>query len=325
MTHILRPPKLSPGDTIGIVSPCLPILPSFRDNYERGKQQLEAMGFKLKEGKTTKLQHWYSAGTPQQQAEDIIAMFADPEIKAIVASSGGHSAISVLGLLDYDIIRDNPKPFIGMSDMTCYHLALYAQTGLVGFHMDEVIFGLGINGTQASVEDSSKILTAYTDVLTKSTPIGVLPRLTEWKSWRGGTAEGILIGGNLNSITYQMGTPYFPRPEAFDDAILFWESVGQTKYTIMRSLYQLKYAGILDRISGMCIGTITDVPPVSDAELTEPDIEEIVLDLTKGYNFPIMAGMDFGHYTPNIPMPIGVKARVDTQTLELLLLESAVR
>ena len=321
---LLKPPKLSPGDTIGVVSPCLPVLPSFRDNYERGKQQLRDMGFQLKEGKTIGLQHWYSAGTPQEQAGDINAMFADPEVKAIVATSGGHSAISVLELLDYDLIRQHPKPFIGMSDMTCYHLALYAQTGLVGFHMDEVIFGLGMNGSQVVAETNATITKAYINVLTKDTPIGTLPHLTKWDAWREGQAVGHLIGGNLNSMTYQMGTPYFPKPEMFDGAILFWESVGQPKYNILRSLYQLKYYGALERISGMCIGTITDVPPVSDKELTEPSVKDIVLDITKEYDFPVMAGMDFGHYTPNIPMPIGIRAKFDTAKLELRLLEGAV-
>lgn len=321
---LLKPPKLQPGDTIGIVAPCLPVLPSFRDNYERGKRMLEAMGFKLKEGKTIGLQHWYSAGTPQQQAADIHAMFADPEVKAVIAASGGHSAISVLEHLDYDLIRKHPKPFIGMSDMSCYHLALYAQTGLVGFHMDEVTWGIGWNWAKDEFAGAGAIKQAYVDVLTHSEPLGPLPPSATGESWRDGKAEGQLLGGNINSISQLMGTPYLPPAQAFDGAILFWEAVGCAKYDLARCLYQLKYYGALQRISGMLVGTITDVPASSDPAIDEPEIKDIVLEITKDYTFPIMAGLDFGHYTPNIPMPLGIRARFDTATLQLALTESAV-
>lgn len=280
------------------------------------------MGFELKEGKTiTATPHWYASATPKQQAADINAMFADAEVKAIISAVGGHSAIAVLPHLDYKLIRKQPKPFIGMSDMTCYHLAIYAQTGMVGFHMDELIFGLGKGAEDYSKHPEFK--NEYFDVLTSGKPLGLLPHATSWESWRDGTASGVLIGGNLNSMTYQMGTPYFPKPKAFDGAILFWESVGQTKYNIMRSLCQLKYYGVFERISGMLIGTVSDVPLVSDKEIFEPNLGDIVLDVTKEYNFPIMAGVDFGHHAINLPMPIGVKASFNSGKLELKLMESA--
>jgi muramoyltetrapeptide carboxypeptidase len=320
----MKPPKLRSGDTIGIIAPCLPVLSSFRENYERGKRVIEAMGFKIKEGKTVSLQHWYSAGTPKQQAADINAMFADPEVKAVIAASGGHSAISVLELLDYELIRKHPKPFIGMSDMTGYHLALYTQTGLVGFHMDEVIWGIGWNWSKEESKHADNVKQMYVDALTKDQPLGVIPHITPWESWRDGVAEGKLIGGNLNSMTYQMGTPYFPKPEAFDGALLFWESVGQPKYAIMQSLYQLKYYRILERVSGMLIGTISDIPPLADKEVTEPDIKDIVLEVTKSYDFPIMANMDFGHYTMNVPMPIGVNGYMDAGIRKFMLTEGTV-
>jgi muramoyltetrapeptide carboxypeptidase len=323
----IGPPKLQQGDTIGIIAPCLPILASFRDNYERGKAELESMGFNIKEGVTinqTK-SHWYASATPKQQADDINSMFANPNIKAIVSAVGGHSAITVLQYLDYDLIRQNPKPFIGMSDMTCYHLAIYAKTGMVGFHMDEVTFGLGSDRPGDRINDYPDAKKAYFDVLTQTEPLGLLPHTIAKprESWRDGIAEGVLIGGNLNSMTYQMGTPYFPKVEDFDGAILFWESVGESKYNIMKSLHQLKYYGVLERISGMLIGTITDVSPSDDQEIIEPELRDIVLEVTKDFNFPIMAGISFGHYTVNIPMPLGIKARFDTDNLSLSLEEAA--
>jgi muramoyltetrapeptide carboxypeptidase len=281
------------------------------------------MGFKLKEGKTVGLQHWFGAGTPEQQAIDINDMFADTEVKAIIATSGGNSAISVLEHLNYDLIKKHPKPFIGMSDMTVYHLALYTKVGLVGFHMDDVIFGLGGNRPGFTFDDTPKLSQAYVTALTSNKPLGALPHNNTWEVWRKGVAEGRLIGGNLNAIGRQMGTPYFPKVSHFDGAILFWESVGQPVYQIARSLYQLKYAGILERISGMAIGTITDIPP-TNAEMDEPSAKEAVLEITKAYDFPIMANLDFGHYTVNLPMPVGVLAKIDTKESNLHLLESTV-
>jgi muramoyltetrapeptide carboxypeptidase len=321
--NTLKPPKLNTGDTIGIVAPCLPVLSSFRKDYERGKQMLTNMGFKLKEGKTiTATPHRYASATPEEQAADINAMFADPKVKAIISAVGGHSAITVLPHLDYDLIRKRPKPFIGMSNMTVYHLAIYTQTGMVGFHMDEVTFGLGVGADKYAQYPEFK--QAYMDVLTLDKPLGVLPHVADWKSWRDGTASGCLIGGNLSSISHQIGTPYFPKPEDFDGAILFWEAIGQSKADIMQVLHQLKYYGVLEQISGMLIGTVTDIPSSEDKEINEPELRDIVLDVTKEYEFPIMAGVDFGHYTINLPMPIGIKASFDTSKLELSLKEGAV-
>ena len=123
--NIKKPPKLNMGDTIGIVASSLPVLPSFKENYERGKKMIDDLGFKIKEGKTIGKVRWWMSGTPKEVAEDINSMFAEKKVKAIMAHTGGYSAISVLEYLDYKLITNNPKPFIGMSDMTIYHLAIF--------------------------------------------------------------------------------------------------------------------------------------------------------------------------------------------------------
>jgi muramoyltetrapeptide carboxypeptidase len=325
MMKVNKPPKLNSGDTVGIVSPCLPLLPSFQEHYERGKQTLLDMGFKLKEGKTIHSSaHFYAADTPRNQAADISAMFADSEIKAIIATSGGHSAATVLPLLDYDLIRQHPKPFIGMSDMTCYHLAIYAQTGMVGFHMDELVFGIGWNWNRDKYKDQERVKQAFKDILTSNQPLGALSHIAPWESWRDGSASGRLIGGTLPLMTYSVGTPYFPDISAFDGAILFWEVTGRPIHEVQRMLCQLKYAGAFERISGMLIGTLTEIPPLGQDGIVEPDAKTMVLELLSEYDFPIMAGMDFGHYTMNLPMPIGVNASFDTAILQLRLEEGAV-
>lgn len=306
---ILKPQKLDLGDTIGIVASSLPVLPSFKENYEKGKSGIQELGFKIKEGNTIGKTRCWMAGTPKEVAQDINSMFADKNIKAIMAQTGGYSAISVLEYLDYELITKNPKPFIGMSDMTTYHLAIFAKTGLVGFHMDDV---LHFNKE------------FFLKFLTKTEAPGIIKPISEWEEWKKGKAKGSLIGGILQLVAAQSGTSYFPGLEDFNGAILFWEDVGQELHMIARNLYRLKYYGILDRISGMLIGKIKYIKPMKDKEVVEPTAKEMTLEILKDYKFPIMANLDFGHFTVNIPMPIGIKVSFDTQKKQLNFLESAV-
>ncbi len=321
---IIKPQRLNKGDTIGIVASSLPVLPSFRENYERGKKLIEDMGFKIKEGKTIGKTRWWMAGTPKEVAEDINSMFADKNIKAIMAQTGGYSAISVLEHLNYELITHNPKPFIGMSDMTAYHLAIFTKTGIVGFHMDDVTFGFG--GASGKDQDNSVALDKefFLKFLTKAEAPGIIRPLSDWEEWKKGKAEGHLIGGNAHLIVNLAGTEYISPKEDFAGAILFWEEVGEPLHNTARYLTQLKYLGILDKISGMLIGKIKYIKPAREKDVVEPTAKEMVLDILKDYDFPIMANLDFGHFTVNIPMPIGIKVSFDTSKKELNFLESAV-
>lgn len=307
---IVKPPKLNIGDTIGIVASSLPVLPSFKESYERGRKALTDLGFKIYEGKTIGKVRWWMAGTPKEVAEDINSMFADKNIRAIMAQTGGYSASAVLEYLDYKLITHHPKPFIGMSDVTNFHMAMLTKCGLVGWHMDDVIH---LNQQ------------FFLKFLTSLQPVGIIKPLTQWGEWRKGKAEGPLIGGNLHLLTNLIGTPYFPPKEAFEGAILFWEEVGEPLHNIARFLTHLKYAGVLDKISGMLIGKITYIKPPREKEVVAPDIKEMVLEILQDYDFPIMANLDFGHFTVNIPMPLGIKVVFDTSKKELNFLESAVR
>lgn len=322
--NILKPQKLNIGDTIGIVASSLPVFPSFKEQYERGKKLITEMGFKIKEGKTIGKQRWWMSGTSQEVAEDINAMFADHKVKAIMAQTGGYSAISVIEHLNYDLIAQNPKPFIGMSDMTIYHLAIFAKTGMVGFHMDDVTFGFGRELKQGQENWPQLDAAFFLKFLTSTQAPGIIKPLTEWESWKEGKAEGPLMGGILERISALSGTKYFPNLELFDGAILFWEEVGRDLSEIYQYLYQLKNAGILEKLNGMLIGKIKYLKPMREQDLVAPNVKDVILDVLKDYDFPIMANMDFGHFTVNIPMPIGIKVSFDTTIKELNFLESAV-
>lgn len=321
---IIKPPKLNIGDTIGIVASSLPVLPSFKENYERGKKVIQDLDFKIYEGKTIGKTHWWAAGTPQEVARDINSMFADKQIKAIMAQTGGYSAISVLEHLDYELIKKNPKPFIGMSDMTAYHLAIFTKVGMVGFHMDDVTFGLGHQWKKDEGHLAQFDKEVFIKFLTKTEPAGVIKPLTEWEEWKRGRASGHLIGGILEHSRILSGTEYYPKIEDFEGAIFFWEEVGVTLHHIATTLYKLKYLGIFERIAGMLVGKIKYIKPMREEEIVEPSLKEMVLEILEDYRFPVMANMDFGHFTVNIPMPLGIKVFFDTSKKELKFLESAV-
>jgi len=321
---VLKPLKLHLGDTIGIVASSLPVLPEFKDQYERGKKVIQDLGFKIKEGKTISKQRWWMAGTPKEVADDINSMFANKKVKAIMAQTGGYSAISVLEHLDYKLIAGNPKPFIGMSDATAYNLAFFTKVKMVGFHMDDVSFGFGRNIKEGQENWPRLDQEFFLKFLTKTEAPGVIKPISEWEEWKKGKARGHLIGGILEHTRILSGTEYFPKKEDFEGAVFFWEEVGVTLHHIATTLYKLKYLGIFDRISGMLIGKIKYIKPMREKEIVVPDVKEMILDILKDYDFPIMANLDFGHFTVNIPMPIGIKVSFDTSKKELNFLESAV-
>jgi len=319
---ILKPPCLKHGSTLGLVGSSLPLLPSWEADYEVGKQTLQSYGFRIKEGRTIRLRRWWSAGTAMEQATDINAMFADPDVDGIVCLTGGFSAIQVIDKLDYELIRNSPKPFIGMSDNTTYHIAMYTQCGLIGFHGNNVVEGFGEYYRQAPHAHRKLIDDVYKRLLMGPSPLGRLPNLTEWECWRGGVATGRLVGGVLRRLVGLAGTKYFPPVSEFDGAILFWEEIGETLYDITINLTKLKHLGILERISGMIIGKLTWVNQYFD-EVKHPTPREAVLDVLADYRFPILAEVDFGHNQTMLPLPIGITASIDSENKRFELIESA--
>lgn len=320
---IHKPHRLRQGSVIGVVAPSLPVLDSHREGYARGKQVLEEWGYQVKEGRTINLRRWWSAGTPAERAADLNAMFADPDVDAIIAHTGGFSAIAVLDQLDYDLIRRHPKPFLGISDITIYHLAFFVRCGLIGFHAGGLSNELGTFLSELPPAQQDYVADVYRALLRGPEPLGELQPLTSWSCWRPGKAKGMLIGGCLKRFTALIGSPYFPPLDAFDGAILFWEEIGETLYDITLNLHKLRLLGVLDRIAGMIVGKLTWVNEFFP-EIVHPSPRDAVLDVLGTWDFPILAEVDFGHRCVNLPMPIGVQAGIDATACRLSLLEGAV-
>ncbi len=316
---LLKPSKLEVGDTIGVVAPSHPVLP-FQNMYNRGAENLKRLGFKVKEGKTVRLQHrGYMAGTDIQRADDINSMFADKEVKAIICALGGQVAIRTLRYLDFDIIKANPKIFSGMSDITTFHVAFLAKTGLVGLHQTDVVFGFGAD---MDTKEAKYEMDLFFKVTRTAEPLGLLPAFTRWEAWREGKAKGRLFGGNIPSLQALLATPYFPKLN--QDIIFFWEAMAQPLDHIDQRLVQFREAGLFERTKGMLVGKIRGEEAKVTKDITR-EVKNVVLDVTREFDFPIIAGMDFGHFTPNVPLPMWLKASMDTEGTRVWINEPYVK
>jgi muramoyltetrapeptide carboxypeptidase len=325
--RLLKPPRLNEGDTIGVIAPSHPVSPHYQNMYDQGIGNLRAFGFKVKEGKTVKLTHMgYMAGTDRQRAEDMNEMFNDEEVKAIICALGGSVAIRTLRYLDYDLIKRRPKIFSGMSNITTFHIAFLAKTGLTGLHQTDVVFGFGADMKSKEAKYETELFFRITK---NAQPVGLLPAFTKWEVWREGEAEGRLFGGSINSAETLLGTPYYPK---LNEKIIFsWESIGQPLDELDAKLVHFRESGLFDQTKGMLIGKFRSEVPDSSSKSgcriieRTSEIKELVLDVAGEYDFPIISGMDFGHYTPNLPLPMGLKARMDTQDASVWIDESYVR
>jgi muramoyltetrapeptide carboxypeptidase len=323
MTTILRPRALRPGDTVAVAA-----LSSGMDDVDgpaldAGVEAIRQMGFNVHISPLVEAgrQWWWSAARPSEIADELNRLLRDPDVRAIFVIAGGRTAMSYLDLIDYEAVRRDPKPLIGFSDIDVLHLALHSQTGLVSVHGDLVLEGFA-HRNEASDSDRQGLHEAYLQVLTSSDAPGGLPAIGQWERWRSGRAQGRLVGALLNRLILIQATPYALDADRFDGAILFWEELATSYAAIWNGLHALRYAGVLDRIAGMVVGTAVDVSPTEGGPET---LRDVVLDVLGDRDIPVLGNVDIGHNPPNIPLPLGVRAEMDADALTIALLEPAVR
>jgi muramoyltetrapeptide carboxypeptidase len=314
---LVRPHRLRPGDTIGLINPSGAV-------YERGPYddtygRLAALGFRVKEGAHLRARYGHMAGTAQQRADDLHAMFRDPEVAGILAMTGGSGANRVLPLLDFDLIAQHPKFLGGFSDLTALITAVHLRTGLVTFHSP-----LGRSEWNAfSVEHFRAVVMDAQDHTLRNAPVtgdDLVPQDGRITTLNGGTAQGPLIGGNLAVLTSLAGTPFWP---SFDGAILFLEDVNEYVYRIDRMLSTLMLSGALGQVAGVVLGGFTDCKP-SEGSFGSLTLDEVFDDYFGGLGVPVYRGAQFGHIKRKFTLPLGVQAEIDADAGTLRLLESAV-
>ncbi len=283
---------LKPGDKVGIISPS-----SFLPNHEcieLGLDYLKSLGFKVVIGKHVYSKYRYAAGTPQEQAEDIMSFYQDPSIKAIFTSSAGFGSQKVLPFLDYEIIKNNPKPLFGFSDTTALQLAIYAKTKNITYSGFLLKYDFKFGTIDSLVEKCLKTHLA-----------GERLKAQGGETVIGGKTQGILVGGCLSLFRNLCGTQYYPD---LTDAILLIEDEYEKSYKIDLMLEQIKNCPNFDKIKGIVFGQFSEIE-VSIPE--DGDIDENIRYFAESLNIPIIKNFPFGHFPSRYILPIGAKVNFD--------------
>lgn len=334
----MRPPRLREGDAVGVISPSWGGGAAYPHRVERGTAYLESLGFRVKIAPHAMNSAGYVSDTPENRVADIHAMFRDPEVKAIFVTIGGDHSCHLLPLLDWGLIRAHPKIFVGWSDAHVLSVAIWQTTGLVTFNGPAIMTEIADYPTMP--EYSERYMLA---VLCAPEPPGVVEpsdwwteefldwdekedltrarsrqRSDGWTWLKGGSAEGVLVGGCLETMQHLRGTSYWPR---WEGTVLFLETSEEKPdpERVDGILMDYENMGVFERIRGLLFGR----PMCYEPEERE-QLREVILERTSKYDFPIIADMDFGHTSPMLTLPVGCRAVVDVDRERFEIVEPAV-
>jgi muramoyltetrapeptide carboxypeptidase len=314
--RIVKPKRLKVGDTLGLIAPAGPVSD---ETIEKAVRNLTDLGFKVKLGKNLRAQYGYLAGSDAQRLEDFHWAFSDKEVNAVWCIRGGYGATRVLPNVDFSIIKKNPKIFIGYSDITAYHTAIFQKTGLITFH------------GPVGASDYTDYTKPYVwDVLTKPTPQYILKNseenlnnpsnLFKLEVIKAGMAQGKLIGGNLTLLSAMCGTPFALK--SVKGKILFMEDIEERPYRVDRMLTQLMQSVDLSQAAGIALGIFEGCNPKEGEKSLS--LIECIKDRLGHLNMPIIYGLSIGHIKNQYTLPIGVEAVLNTEGGTITLMESAV-
>ncbi|MGC4105192.1 MAG: LD-carboxypeptidase [Thermomicrobiales bacterium] len=334
----IKPRALQPGDTIGIVSPAWFGGESFVPRARNGIRRLEALGFKVIVAPHAFHNRGHASETAERRADDINAMFANPDVAMLMATIGGTHACEVLPLLDWELIRRNPKIVMGYSDITALNVGSFAATGLC------TINGPYLMSDWAEYPQMPPISEEWAlRLLMRAEPPGAIPFSEEWTNefldwetgedrtrarrtqpnagWavvRAGTATGRLVGGCIESLDLLRGTRFWPDLEG---CILFLETAGDINSPVATDelLAGLDLMGVFDQIVGLLFAK-----PAAFSEVDWRRFDQLLAERAEGWDFPVIANMDFGHHSPNLAMPIGVQATMRTDPVQITIDEPVV-
>jgi muramoyltetrapeptide carboxypeptidase LdcA involved in peptidoglycan recycling len=346
---MIKPPKLCPGDQVAAVSLSWGGPGAFPIRYEVGKRQLQdEFGVRVVESPNALRDPGWLHGNPKARADDLMWAFSDSSIKAVFSTIGGEDSIRILPYLDLNVIRSNPKIFMGYSDTTISHFACY-RAGLGSFYGPAFMAGFAENGGMLPYMIESMRRTLFS-----SAPIGeISPNLDGWtnqrldwavpenqsckrelflaEGWRflqgRGIRRGHLLGGCFEVFDWLRGTDFFPSLEAWQDAILFLETSEEapSPTLVCYGLRALAALGVLRRLSGILFGRPGgfDLPVEKFAEYDRV-LMQVVSEEEGLTDLPIITHMDFGHTDPMFVLPYGLQAEIDCDACKFSILEGAV-
>ncbi|QIP15849.1 LD-carboxypeptidase [Spirosoma aureum] len=313
----IKPARIKAGDTVGLICPASPAYS--RETVQITIESLQALGLQTKVSSHFYDRYGYLAGRDADRAADLNAMFADPSVKMIMAMHGGWGCARLLPLIDYELIRQNPKILVGYSDITALLLAIYTKTGLITMHGP-----VGAVTWNAFTVDWLRQVLMDGQVVTFQNPSKKDDNLTQIKdrimTLRPGIAQGQLVGGNLTVLSHLLGSAYIPD---WKGKILFVEDTHEDIYSVDRMLTHLKLAGVLSQLTGFVFGKCSSCEPGSGGygSLT---FEDVLTDHIIPLNIPAFSGSMIGHITDKFTVPLGINAEIDAAKGTIRLLEHAV-
>jgi len=310
---ILKPKRLTPGDVIGIISPASS--PNDLSRINKSVEYLEKVGYRVEVGKNVGLVKGYLAGNDEQRLEDLHYMFKNKNIKAVFTLRGGYGSTRLLDKIDYTLIRNNPKIFVGYSDINALQMAFYTKCALITFA-----------GPMPAVDFYEEV-SPFTEelfwrIITTNKKIGRIENPNKEKIFtlNKGRAEGRLLGGNLSILISLLGTEYFPKMK---DSILYLEEINEPPYRIDRMFNQLRLAKIFKGIKGIILGRFVDCYETDDEKATLT-LNEVVLDYFGSMKIPVVYNFKHGHIKDNITLPYGIKCILNSSRSFLEIQENAV-
>jgi len=303
----MKPAALASGDTIAVIAPASS--PRSTEVYERGLSKLRERGYHILPLRDEIRPYGYLADTDDVRLAELNEAIRRPDIKAIFSVRGGYGTPRLLPGIDYEAARKNPKILVGYSDITALHWALYQKAGWRGLSGHLVVeWGAEEDALTPAAEK------LFWDLLSGHNPGAVIgPAGEVLKPFRKGTAEGVLLGGNLMLITCLLGTPYCPNLEG---AILFIEDVGEKPYSVDRMLMQLRLAGHLDKLGGVLIGGFTD----AEVPVNSLSFDDVFSHYFGNAPYPVATNLCYGHWTNKLCMPVGIQARLEVTESSAALL-----
>lgn len=303
---MIKPSALHTGGNIGVISPSKWAEPA---KLEQAGQVLEEAGYRLVWGKSTQAREHQFAGSSELRARDLEEMFVNPDVDAIFCARGGYGAFRVGDRLNYELIREHPKIFMGFSDITTLLLSITQKTRLITFH------GPMLHTFFKGLEPLSfREMVAVLSGEGQSVVLGDIPQVMVLRE---GKAKGELWGGNMYLGVARLGTP---AQLDIEDKVLFLEDVNEPYHKLETMFQQLRRSGKLDRITGLIVGEILDIP--EEETPFGRTVEDIILEACEGLDIPIVCGVPCGHgssiLTFPISLPVSLTASKEQVTLDFL-------
>ena len=315
-----KPPALLVGDTIAFCAPS-----GFLDSVRMrlAKTRLEEKGFYIVREDSIYRRWGYLAGTDAQRASELMSYFKDKSVRAIFPGTGGYGSTRILSMLDYDIIKSNPKIFIGFSDITALHIAFNQLANLITFHTPNPMYGLG---SKKGLDPISELyfwsLLMNSNDYTYEIPFDLYGDSLKVQTMVPGIASGKLVGGNLSLICSTMGSVYEAKTMG---SILFIEDVGEAPYRIDRYLSELKLAGKLDLVNGIIIGRFSRRETEAPDRSTDFQMHQVFQQYFSKMKVPVIFNFPSGHGSKNVSLPLGCIVEINTDDEIFKVLESPIK